>query len=756
MKKIFLIGILALFFIFIIPNALAYINCTPSACPSGYTDNGIVCSGSTCERNCTVPICKQDWTQIHSDTVVGFDDARVEHNDQSTGYTPTDTTKCYNFTYDGRLNDIIDVSISVTDPVPSPDCDSNAIGGFLDNTQTSNPWFSGMSGYIGNVGSPNSGNPEYDYLVSKMRAWHQASSDDAYRGKVRVLGRIECAPNTVACSRLNGTNLCDTDCYNRATVMFIQQGYYNDTTTDDTEADKDTQFYNDKECGDNLGGANDFVSLNRIRNAKYFVYESTTTNESSLISCDRIHEAPSVSGVMVLPAIPNAGQDLLCNYTYSDPENFTEQNSSYEWWKNSINQNINSQTLSKTNLTLGDQWYCKVTPSDGLLFGTQAQSTNTVTIRNATQNPILYINNSQAWNRTGYFGNVENVLDFNQELNNALANCSEDTEGFCNVSLTFSSNNFGILNLSDFGIYYTQGNVSVVVSLKIESITEMYSNGTLKIFEFVILNDGDATVTDVQWWFDTNDSYRINSTSNISSLAVNERAFVYLQYNYSDEGSYNVRANATGISQSTTVSTLFSSNVGVGDLAITSFDDLSIAIANVIFEIQAKNNLGDNITNVNWSLTTGDGFIINSTSPFTSIKPNETVFIFVNYDYGKSGTFSLTASVTNGTYSDSKSITLDVKHIEAFNLSVVNESNTKRIFEFIIKNNLNTNLTNVNWTFDTNNSYVINGTITSILKPDEQMFVYIDYNFTTAGTFNVNATARNGSLSDSSNLTVSA
>ena len=77
---------------------------------------------------------------------------------------------------------------------------------------------------------------------------------------------------------------------------------------------------------------------------------------------------PSVSNVRVLPETPNAGQDLLCNYTYSSPENYTEQNSTYEWWKNSANQNINSQILGKNNLSVGDQWYCKVTGYDGLNF----------------------------------------------------------------------------------------------------------------------------------------------------------------------------------------------------------------------------------------------------------------------------------------------------------------------------------------------------------------------------------------------------
>jgi len=40
MRKINLIWIFAL--ILLIPNTLAYTDCTTSACPSGYTDNGVV------------------------------------------------------------------------------------------------------------------------------------------------------------------------------------------------------------------------------------------------------------------------------------------------------------------------------------------------------------------------------------------------------------------------------------------------------------------------------------------------------------------------------------------------------------------------------------------------------------------------------------------------------------------------------------------------------------------------------------------
>ena len=92
--------------------------------------------------------------------------------------------------------------------------------------------------------------------------------------------------------------------------------------------------------------------------------------------------------------------------------------------------------------------------------------------------------------------------------------------------------------------------------------------------------------------------------------------------------------------------------------------------------------------------------------------------------------------------------------VELSSLSVLSISGTKAIFEFIIENKLGVNLTNVSWTFDAKDGNVINSTAANILQPNEQMFVYVDYNFTTAGTYNVNAGARNGTLVDYGNLTV--
>jgi len=293
----------------------------------------------------------------------------------------------------------------------------------------------------------------------------------------------------------------------------------------------------------------------------------------------------------------------------------------------------------------------------GVIFNPTTNTTNiTVNISNIGQAPAFNVFLDVFDNITYTNNRSLSFMDVNQTI----------TYQF---NITNSSNTTLYTSIVDFNNLVDESNESnniaqnsnlQVVSLKIESINQTYNNGTLKIFEFVILNDGQAPVTNVQWQFDTNDNNVINSTSNISSLAINEKAFVYLQYNFSVMGNYDVKANATGISSSTIVSSFSSTNVGVGDLAIASFSNLNLSANAVIFEIQAKNALLTNITNVNWSIAAGNGQIINSTSPFSALQSNETVFVYVNYDYGTNGTFSPTASVTNGTYSDSKSITLNV------------------------------------------------------------------------------------------------
>ncbi|MBS3098110.1 right-handed parallel beta-helix repeat-containing protein [Candidatus Woesearchaeota archaeon] len=105
---------------------------------------------------------------------------------------------------------------------------------------------------------------------------------------------------------------------------------------------------------------------------------------------------------------------------------------------------------------------------------------------------------------------------------------------------------------------------------------------------------------------------------------------------------------------------------------------------------------------------------------------------------------------------ESKSITLTIEPVPLYihNLSVLNASEKNRTFEFLITNQLTANITDISWQFDTKDNNIINSINNIILIPGETIFTYIKYNFSTTGTYNVNATAINGSLKDSINLNV--
>ena len=65
----------------------------------------------------------------------------------------------------------------------------------------------------------------------------------------------------------------------------------------------------------------------------------------------------------------------------------------------------------------------------------------------------------------------------------------------------------------------------------------------------------------------------------------------------------------------------------------------------------------------------------------------------------------------------------------------------KKIFEFKIKNNENTtNLANVNWSFDTNENLIYASNLIN-LSAGEEVFVYVDYNYSSLANRLLNATA---------------
>ena len=200
-------------------------------------------------------------------------------------------------------------------------------------------------------------------------------------------------------------------------------------------------------------------------------------------------------------------------------------------------------------------------------------------------------------------------------------------------------------------------------------------------------------------------------------------------------------ANVNALTDSNTT------NIDVNNLSVL-YEDSALKI----FEFKIKNNANDTLTNINWSLNTGIETIY--AKQLINLTQNTDIFVLFSYNYTPTGDYTVTATATDSINQDSDSISIDIEDIGAGNLTGLYNSSRERIFEFFITNQLTSTLTNVSWQFDTKNGLMINSTENIILTPGETIFNYIKYNFTSAGTYNVNATAINGSLKDSANLTI--
>ncbi len=514
MKNLLLLLITVGFLIAFINASDAYLDCTPTNCQSGYENQSVICQGSTCTRTCVQSVCNTStWTVVATNSG-GWDLSQnnpLNIEGSTSGYTPPNKDKCYKFGFVAppATSTNIDM-IVIGDP---DDCDTEGAAGFKAGTP---PWFFGIElyTYYGNENSHSWDN----YKLVPARGSADNIATTPYINNMATSGVIYCANNTVACDEFimpPSIDTCRTGCYSESTIAHAHQGWL------DITGGHDGTLHENMEC--TLSGItrNRYTPfyLNVSKADMYLVHNDQV--------CFRINEAPNATSVNIVPANPNAGQNLDCNFTYSDPEKFLEQNSTFEWWKNGVNQNINSKILDKGNLTVNDLWYCKVTPSDGLLFGTKVQSQNNVTILTTIKDPVFKIGSLTIWSKSGYYGHKEEILDFNQQLNDTLLSCVPDSQGFCDINLTFSSTATGILDLANLEIFYTTP-APPDVDIFLFNLTNLTSDSHDAILEFKIL---DVTPANYTWSINFGDGIIVNSTQTIS-LNASEDAFVITQHNY--------------------------------------------------------------------------------------------------------------------------------------------------------------------------------------------------------------------------------
>jgi len=185
---------------------------------------------------------------------------------------------------------------------------------------------------------------------------------------------------------------------------------------------------------------------------------------------------------------------------------------------------------------------------------------------------------------------------------------------------------------------------------------------------------------------------------------------------------------------------------------ITTLTEIYSNVTNKIFEFDIQNNIANNIDNINWSFDTGEDNIF--AQQLINLNSSETIFVFVENSYSSDGTFNVRVNTTNNSISDSKTMTTTVtKRLDLTGLTNLSTIGNIVVVEFTITNMMDGNLTNVNWTVNTNNQEIKANQLINLIS-NENIFTYIQYDYGGAGSYLFNTTVKSVSEEDSENITI--
>ena len=97
-------------------------------------------------------------------------------------------------------------------------------------------------------------------------------------------------------------------------------------------------------------------------------------------------------------------------------------------------------------------------------------------------------------------------------------------------------------------------------------------------------------------------------------------------------------------------------NVTINPFSVDGLKRLSDASPNV-FEFEINNNTAQTVNDISWSCDMGDTTTVDSTQNITL---ENTTFVYVQYNYTSSGTYTVNCSATNTTVTDYEDITVIV------------------------------------------------------------------------------------------------
>ena len=141
---------------------------------------------------------------------------------------------------------------------------------------------------------------------------------------------------------------------------------------------------------------------------------------------------------------------------------------------------------------------------------------------------------------------------------------------------------------------------------------------------------------------------------------------------------------------------------------------------------------------VNWSI--GEPNIKNS----TYLNSNESIMVFIEYNYTAQGNRQPEINATISTYVDRVREFFEIRPIKISSLLTLKENQSNSVSELVIKNNLN-NSQITSWTFNTGAQNVSNSTT---LNASESILVYIASNYTISSIYKTTAYANSTTYND--------
>lgn len=334
------------------------------------------------------------------------------------------------------------------------------------------------------------------------------------------------------------------------------------------------------------------------------------------------------------------------------------------------------------------------------------------------------------------------------------------SELYPNNTTTISvTHNFSSPDIYNVTVNVSSGNVTAKLSeeiyvgdLVITEISELYSNGPHKVFEFVLKGQSDVrNLTNINWSF-TTDSTTIYSDY-LDTLSIDEEMSVITEFWYSTEGDIVLQANGYSDSNSFERNTTITVD---SPLQVNSIEELYAYKKKRVFEIEVENLAiwNRNITNVTLTFNTGTE---NITFDATNITTNTTELYYVEYEFNNIRNYTVSAIASNGTHEGTLSSTVEIyPPLQINDFKSLYNDGTYNVFSFDIynRNNWNTSLTGINWTLDTGESNITSQYLES-LTVNETATYFIEYNYSTAGTYEANLTVFNGTYTTSEVLEVS-